>query len=515
MLNLNSCATLFSGLKIGTFAISLFVTASSYAESSTPDSGQPFSHQTVINLAEQLSFTPYQTPDKVPEELAKLSYSDYRAIQFNKEKAIWREDKLPFSIELFAPGYLYNLLVDVDIVEGGKSYPITVSNESFHAKDSATQEALSKLSRYAGFRLHYPLNTKAYADEFVVFQGASYFRAVSKDQLYGLSTRGLAIDVAEQKGEEFPFFKHFWIERPARNAHAIVVHALLDSPSVTGAYRFGIYPNQPTFMDVSMKLFPRKTLKHVGIAPITSMFMHSPMVQPVTPDYRPAVHDSEALALTRGNGEHLWRPLNNPKRLQISAFMDENPLGYGLIQRQRDLSYYQDLEAHYQKRPSVWIKPEGAWGKGHVQLVEIPSDSEGNDNIVAYWRPAEPLEAGKSYSYSYQLSWPDDISPMPTKTRVVRSAMGTKLFKATPEMVIDYSPMTAEEIERAKVNASVSQGKILETHLQPYPEINGARLFVSFAPLEAEQTELRVQLHDGKTPLSETWLYRWTQAGWK
>jgi len=210
------------------------------------------------------------------------------------------------------------------------------------------------------------------------------------------------------KGEEYPLFKHFWIERPSLHQKSIVVHALLDSKSVAGAYRLDIHPGSPTWMDIDVILFPRTDIQCVGLAPLTSMFMHSPMDAPDKADYRSAVHDSEALAMTRGNGEQIWRPLNNPHKLQVSSFVDENPLGFGLIQSHRRLDHYQDLEAKYHRRPSAWVEPLGNWGKGRVELIEIAPDSEANDNIVVFWRPEEGLKKGRRFSCSYRLTWPDD-----------------------------------------------------------------------------------------------------------
>jgi len=475
---------------------------------------QPFSAQTVVNLAERLSYEAYQPAQSAPNVLQQLDYSNYRKIQFQKNAAIWGNTKSPFSIELFAPGYLFKELVEINVVELGKSYPLRINSDSFIAPDETTAKALSNLSGFGGFRLHFPLNSNDYADEFTVFQGASYFRAVSKGQLYGISTRGLAIDVAQSKGEEFPVFKKFWIERPARNHNSIVVHALLDSESITGAYRFGIYPNDPSYMEVTAKLFPRKKIEHIGIAPLTSMFMHNAMVVPAIADYRPAVHDSEALAIRLHNDEALWRPLNNPKRLQTSVFMDPSIKGFGLIQRHRHFADYQDLEAKYHARPSVWIKPQNNWGAGSVQLIEIPSNSEGNDNIVAYWQPEQALLPGKIYTYSYQISWPNDVSPMPNKTRIVRSAMGNKLFSEYEEVVIDLSPLTEDEINSAEIHTSVSKGKVIETQLIANPHNNGGRLFMSFDPEGAKDSEIRIQLLKGTDPVAETFLYRWLDSPW-
>jgi glucan biosynthesis protein len=468
-----------------------------------------FSTQTVIDMAEKLSQSPFRPPTQAPDTLANMDYSTYRQINFQQRAAIWGDTPTQFAIQLFAPGFLYKKLVDIDIVENGRSAPIKVTESSFKVPRESIAKALAQVGKYAGFRLHFPLNTRDYKDEFVVFQGASYFRAVSKGQQYGLSARGLAIDVAQAQGEEHPIFTHFWIERPGKNQQSIVVHALLDSESVTGAYRFGIYPDDPSRMDVSAVLFPRRDIRHVGLAPLTSMFMHSPLVPTKTPDYRPAVHDSEALAIATGSGEHLWRPLNNPANLQISAFMDEHPKGFGLIQRHRDFAYYQDLEANYHKRPSAWIEPKGDWGKGQVELVEIPSDSESNDNIVVYWLPAGGLKKGERFDFAYRLIWPDDIDPMPEKVRVIRSAGGQKLFGDHREMVIDFSDIDPDSVDDIHVDASISQGRIVETVLQANPETGGARLFVSFDTQGADVAELRVQLRKAGVALSETWLYRW------
>jgi len=471
--------------------------------------GTPFSHQTVIELAKALSEKAFVAPDKAPESLTSLSYSEYRKINFQQRAAIWGDSPTLFSIQLFAPGYLYQHLIDVDIVEDGMAYPVGLTEESFSVPRESMTRILADIGKYAGIRLHFPLNNPDYKDEFLVFQGASYFRAVSKDQQYGLSARGLAIDVAESQGEEHPIFRRFWVERPGKAQKAIVVHALLDSPGVTGAYRFGIYPDDPTRMDVNVILFPRRDLEHVGIAPLTSMYMHGEMQPADKPDYRPAVHDSEGLAVVRGNGERLWRPLTNPDALQISAFIDESPKGFGLIQRHRQFQHYQDLEAMYHKRPSLWVKPLGDWGKGQLQLVEIPSDNETNDNIVAYWRPADTLRKGHKYRYAYRLTWPDRLPAQANQARVIRSASGLRLNDKRREIVIDYSNIKAEDIDNISVDASLDQGKLLESRIQHNPETGGARVFLSFDEENAKVIEFRVQLKKQQKAFTETWLYRW------
>ena len=248
-------------------------------------------------------------------------------------------------------------------------------------------------------------------DEIAVFQGASYFRGVSKGQVYGLSARGLAIDTAQPGGEEFPFFRAFWLETPVPTARQTIVHALLDSPSATGAYTFRIAGGKPTTMDVEVKLFTRKQIEHVGVAPLTSMFLFSGNGRERIDDFRPAVHDSDGLAIADANGERVWRPLANPRRLQVSAFSVKELAGFGLIQRQRNFPSFEDLEARYERRPSAWVEPVGSWGSGAVHLVEIPSEEEIHDNVVAFWRPQEPYKQGSAYTFAYRLTWPDQAPP--------------------------------------------------------------------------------------------------------
>ena len=103
------------------------------------------------------------------------------------------------------------------------------------------------------------------------------------------------------------------------------------------------------------------------------------------------------LALQTGQDEHSGDRSPIRATLQISAFADTSPRGFGLLQRERMFADYQDLEARYENRPSVWVEPIGDWGEGAVELVEIPSEQEVNDNIVAFWRPHDPLRAKGEY----------------------------------------------------------------------------------------------------------------------
>jgi glucan biosynthesis protein len=504
--------------------------------------GTSFSHDAVVAQARRLAASPHVPSPEIPQALKALDYDSYRAIRYRKDRAIRFAASERFSVELFAPGFLFGAGVDLFVVADGQAKPLLPDVGSFETPSPEIAEAIAAFGRFAGFRLHYPINEPLtgsdHADEFVVFQGASYFRAVSRGQLYGTSARGLALSVAQRDGEEFPRFRRFWIEPMVGEPGGIIVHALLDSPSVAGAWRFEISPGLTTIMDVSATLFPRRALTHVGMAPLTSMFMHGPMDGPDEPDYRPAVHDSGGILMHTGSDTWVYRPLANPRSLQVSAFRDSAPRGFGLVQRARSFDLFQDLEARYEARPSAWVEPRGDWGPGHVDLVEIPSASETNDNIVAYWRPQAELPAGEPFAFAYRLSWPDRVPVRNRLVQVQRSAMGRTLDRALPQVVIDWDSRHVPASATLSAVATASAGRVLETLLQRNEETGGTRVFVTFDPGRAALVELRVELQVRSAPdgengengenstgvadekaaadegpadqhPSEVWLYRW------
>jgi glucans biosynthesis protein len=353
-------------------------------------------------------------------------------------------------------------------------------------------------------------------DEILVFQGASYFRGVSRGQSYGLSARGLAIDVAEPGGEEFPFFRAFWVETPNRASQQLVVHALLDSPSTTGAYRFRIMGGAPTMVDVDVTLYPRRDVPHIGIAPLTSMFLFSGIDRSRINDFRPAVHDSDGLSIANAAGERLWRPLTNPKRLQVSVFSVQNLSGLGLIQRRRSFFDYEDLEANYERRPSAWIEPRGSWGNGSVHLVEIPTEEEIHDNIVAFWRPLEPYGKDQAYTFGYRLSWPDD-PPLSAQTATVRNTFsgltnGADRKAGAIRYAVDFAvPNLAKARDLPLAALSATAGKTSMPVVLRNPSTGGVRVDFLLTPGEAETIELRLELKSQDKTVSEIWLARWTK----
>jgi glucans biosynthesis protein len=480
--------------------------------------------QLVRLQAKKLAGSAYAASTGSPSEaLAKIGYDEYRDIRFRPERAVWHGEGLGFELQFFASAYIYRTAVEIFLVEGDAIRPMQADHSLFDFGAQVPKLGPEARFGFSGFRIHTPLNRADYYDECIVFQGASYFRALGRGHNYGLSARALSINTGNDP-EEFPLFKAYWIERPT-DASAIRVHALLDSPSVAGAYSFVIAPGTMTVIDVEAVLFPRCDLANVGIAPLSSMFFKGTHDQSGTNDFRPAVHDSDGLAIWNGRDERLWRPLTNPAALQVSCFGDTDPHAFGLIQRDRSFAAYQDLEARYQDRPSVWIEPRNRWGSGCVQLVEIPTEVEYFDNIVAFWRPEVELRAGQAHELSYRLTWRDD-APAADLLRAVATRIGRGEKGGTTRFVIDFvgsqvgatSPLqtiasvglTDETLQQLPVvELSANAGVTTVPLIQPNMFTGGLRVVFDFDPHENKQSELRLQLMRGRERASETWLFRW------
>jgi glucans biosynthesis protein len=479
----------------------------------TPLNAQPapFDRSVVRQLARDAASKPFKAPDnKLPDNLKDLDYDHYRAIRFLPERALWRGENLPFEAQFFHRGFFYASRVDIYEIANGQATKIAYQPDYFSFGNNVPPKPGLDLG-FAGFRLHAPINRPDYYDEVCVFLGASYFRAVAKGELYGLSARGLSINTGQAKGEEFPLFKAFWIEKPAPNATSIVVHALLDSESAAAAYRFTIRPGDTTVFDVEMAVYPRVDLDHVGLAPMTSMFFFGPNDRVDVDDFRPSVHDSEGLAIFNGRGEELWRPLHNPKDLQISTFSDLNPHGFGLMQRQKNFFAYQDLESSFERRPSLWAEPIGDWSEGAVQLIEIPTKEEVHDNIAAFWNPKTALQAKGEHTYTYRLHWGPDTPKPSALARFSRTGTGTK-GDDSRIFVLDLVGEKLKSIDPKNVRGVVfaDKGKVQNIVTQPNPATGGWRLNFELSVKEKVPVELRASLMQGSEAISEVWVYRWT-----
>ena len=364
---------------------------------------------------------------------------------------------------------------------------------------------------FSGLRLRHPINRPGVWDDFAVFQGASYFRAVAHDTLYGLSARGLAVGTGGPEPEEFPIFTAFWITEPQPGDRVLRLCALLDSDSVAGAFDFAIEPGARTVMTIRSVLFPRREIKAIGIAPLTSMYYFGPERRAGVDDFRDAVHDSDGLRIVNGSGERLWRPLRNPSGLETSAFSDDNPRAFGLIQRARDFAHFEDAEAHYERRPSAWIEPVEPWGKGAVTLVEIPSADEFTDNIVVFWRPAEPLAAGSEHPFDYRLTWgvaDDDDRPV---ARVVATRSGLSILDPRERLFVVDFDLGLIDFASVAPKLEVSAGEAKGLSIARLPDGNAARVGFHFIAGELPSAEFRLWLVSDDVPASEVWLYRWSR----
>lgn len=447
--------------------------------------------------------------------LKQLTYDQYRDIRFNADAGIWRNEQVPFRLELLPAGFLFQYPVDVAIVESGVARDLKGTADRFVLGPHVADKLAGQDLPLSGFRLRTRLNSRSVWDEFLVFQGASYFRAVDRGGAYGLSARGLALRTAHPAGEEFPMFTRFWVERPATNASGVVIHALLDSPSTSGAFRFSVIPGAETIMDVDMTLFPRVALGNVGIAPLTSMFLFDESERARIDDFRDEVHDSDGLQVVLASGERIWRPLRNPTQLQVSSFTSVAPRGFGLVQRSRRASDYHDFEAHYERRPSAWIQPTSEWGEGQVELVEIPTNNETNDNIVAFWKPAYTVPAGEPWHLSYRIRWTARPRLQPATAQVTSTRTGPSFDGKRRIFVVEFSG-TGRRADDLKLDAGTSSGRLSNLVLQPNSLTKGVRASFELDPGDSDVAELRLRLvrngPRGDRPASETWLYRWTAS---
>ncbi len=492
-----------------------------------------FGFEDVATRAQKLSQQDYSAPSNdLPKELKELDYDQYRDIRFKPSQSIWRKQGLPFELQLFHPGLYYNAPVKISLVTNGRAAPLNFNADFFdYGKNNLDRSKLKNLG-YAGFRVHYPLNSTKYKDELLVFQGASYFRALGAGQRYGLSARGLAVDTAVSSGEEFPSFSEFWIETPGSKSTALTIYALLDSRRVTGAYKFVMKPGTQTVMEVQSRVFLRDGVAKLGLAPLTSMFMHGSHQNRFEGDYRPEVHDSDGLLVANSNGEWIWRPLINPRRLITTSFGLINPKGFGLLQRRRDFAHYEDLEAHYHDRPSAWIEPKGDWGAGRVELVLIPTPDETNDNIVAFWVPNAPPAPGQALDFAYRLSWQKDGGVRPPVASVLQTRRGHGYIKTpddTQRLIVDFEDPPAPKAEVATGKGKSSKSKavvtassepvtgsvwmddnaeLIEKQTFRNEMTGGWRMSFRFRHRDNEKPiEMRAYLKRGNAQVSETWSY--------
>ena len=470
-----------------------------------------FSLDDVSAKAKELAGQKYEAPrSNLPNEFREMKFADYQKIRFRNEKAEWADQNTPFKLSFYHQGMHFDTPVKINEVTADSVHEIKYDPTRFDFGDVKFDPKATEQLGYAGFRVLFPINKADKQDEIMTMLGASYFRVVGKDQVYGLSARGMAIDTALPSGEEFPRFTEFWIERPKPGDKHLVIFALLDSPRATGAYRLILRPGTDTVVDVKSQMFLRDKVSKLGVAPLTSMFLFGANQPSKVLNYRRELHDSSGLSIHAGNGEWIWRPLNNPKHLSVSNFTVENPRGFGLLQRGRNFSHYEDLDDNYDKRPSAWIEPEGDWGKGSVDLVEIPTADETNDNIVAFWSPAELPEVGKPLDVAYRLHWTLDDAAFhsPDSAWVKQTLRSTGDVKQSnlirqPDGSVAYlvdfeGPSLKKLLPDAPVRSQVSVGdnaELVENSVRYNEHTKGWRLTLRMKIKDASKpTEMRAAL---------------------
>ena len=465
--------------------------------------------------ASSLASRPYKVPViTLPTQLRELDYDAYRDIRFRPEKALWRNEKLPFELMFFHQGRTVPEPVRINVVEPSGERLVPYDPALFDFGNNKIDPQTLRGVGFNGFRVHYAINKPGYKDEILVFQGASYFRALGKGQSYGLSARGLAVDTATAEGEEFPRFVEFWIERPRANATSLTIYALLDSRRVTGAYRFVLTPGVETVMQVTARIFVREKIAKLGLAPLTSMYTFGEN-QPGHDDYRPEVHDSDGLSIQLGDGEWLWRPLVNPRRLLVTSFGTTNPRGFGLMQRDRSPASYEDPEAQYERRPSAWVEPVGNWGAGRVELVQIPTPDETNDNIVAFWVPQVSAVPGKPFDIAYRIRWQAAGTTPAGKGWTVQTRRGRGFIKRADgdiNYVVDFDGPALRSLASASEVEPViwvdANAEVRERNLFKNPVTGAWRMTVRFKRNDAAKpVELRAYLKQQQAILTETWSY--------
>lgn len=485
-----------------------------------------FAIEDVTALARDLAAKPYVAPaSNLPPVFSSMQFADYQKIQPRSDRFEWRDQGTPFKLNFYHQGMHFNTPVRINEISADGVREIGYDAERFDFGNLGFDKQATRTLGYAGFRVMYPINQDGKDDEIMSFLGASYFRVIGKGQVYGLSSRGLALDTAPPGGEEFPNFREFWIQRPAPQDRQLVIYALLDSPRATGAYQFILTPGSDAVVDVQANVFMRGDVQTLGIAPLTSMFLFGPNQPSNANNFRPAIHDSNGLAIRTGSNEWLWRPLNNPPgNVAISSFEVTDPKGFGLLQRGHEFWRYEDLKDRYDLRPSAWIEPHGSWGKGKVMLMEIPTPDETNDNIVAFWNPDERPQKGQPLQFAYRMHWTMNEAALHdgnnawvrqtfrTDGEVMQPNLIRKLDGSTAMLVDFEGPALSRLPADTAVDAQVSvsdNADVLERVVQRNGPIQGWRLMLRVKVKNPSlPVEMRAALTQGGRTLSETWSYQ-------
>lgn len=495
--------------------------AAARANSAAPRFGaaRKFTFDRLRQRAKALAAQPYAAaPPPAQETVGRIDFDLLQKIRFRPDRALWRDAPGRFPVRLFHLDRFHPHPVRINVVSDGMARPVAYSPQDFDYGDSGLADKLPAGLGFSGFRV---MNGRAGNTDWLAFQGSSYFRSAGEAGEYGASARGIAVNTALTTREEFPRFTEFWLAQPESGRTAMTVFALLDGPSVTGAYRLSASKERGAVIDVDAELFIRADIARLGIAPLTSMYWYGENDRQDATDWRPEVHDSDGLALWTGSNERIWRPLINPPSVGANSFLDVNPKGFGLMQRDRDFASYQDERARYYRRPSVWVEPRGDWGEGAVQLIEIPARDENRDNVVAYWQPKRSIKAGDQLAISYRLHWRNDAPHPPRNVgRVVATRTGAARvpelspaeIRGTRTFAVDFAggPLGALSPHDAVTAAvSASRGEVGTADVTKVLETGRWRTLFALRADGKDLVNLRCYLRLADRTLTETWLYQY------
>jgi glucans biosynthesis protein len=487
-------------------------------DASPPRFGEPkrFDFDVLRARAKALADAPYVKPAPAADVIGRIDFDTVQAIKFRADHALWPQGPGSYPVRFFHVDQYNGLPVRINALSGSEAREFIYTPGDFDYGKTGLADKLPDGLGFSGFRV---MDARDKETDWLAFQGASYFRTCGEENQYGASARGIAINTALDVGEEFPRFVEFWLGEPIDDT--ITIYALLDGPSLAGAYRFDAVKGRGQAIDVTADLFIRTDVARLGVAPLTSMYWYGENERRYATDWRPEIHDSDGLAIHTGSGEHIWRPLINSSSVLTNSFIDANPKGFGLMQRDRAFSEYQDDGAFYNRRPSIWIEPKGAWGEGAVQLVEIPTRDEVHDNIVAYWQPKAPVRAKDELTFSYRMYWQNDEPNPPTNLgRVVSTHTGVGGVPGRPllddtikrKFVIDFaggplSSMAARYDVTPVVTAS--RGRVDNAYVVRVVDAGRWRALFDLTTEGKGPVDMRCYLRLGDETLTETWLYQW------
>ena len=467
--------------------------------------------ESLVSLAEsRVNEPPLPEPALAPP-WSELTYQQFISIAFDHDQAIWldksrKDNGSPFWLETFHRGYVQETKVKLYAVTGKDVQPIPFDPEKFDYSSAGDVAKPDASLGHAGFKVAGPFPGFDDPQEMLSFLGGSYFRSRARDNVYGASARGLAVDIALNKDEEFPAFRTFWIHKPELEDTTMRVLAWLNGPSVSGAYEFVLTPGvKDSKIDVRCKVFFRKDPEKVGVAPLTSMWIWGDGLAGPPKEKRPAVHDSDGLLIHSEVEGWIWHPFARQAYPSVSFRPVETLLGFGVLQRNRAFFHFDDHNALYNLRPSIWVEPKTPWKNGRVELLEIPGSHEGIDNIGAYWVFNEPPSTSSPLELAYSIDFfsgnVEDHKRLGHATDLTIERAKDKSIK----MSVRFSGEAIKEIgpERSLwLNARLRDGRLISTSTKR-TKTGDWLAYLHFLPTGAGPVDVEMQLLGEQGRLSE------------